>query len=90
MKHYRSAHTDEAPWGCEFEGCGKRFTESGKLIRHRRVHTGEKPFVCPIARCGAAYIQAHHLKNHKESVAFESNSAPPRAPQAAPFADARL
>ena len=40
--------------------CGKRFTQSGNLARHRMVHTQEKPFPCTQCskrfsqKCGAA------------------------------------
>ncbi|XP_044837595.1 zinc finger protein 497-like [Mauremys mutica] len=43
--------------------CGKVFTWSSHLERHRRVHTGERPYACP--ECGECFSQSAHLTKHR-------------------------
>ncbi|KAG6328686.1 hypothetical protein ID866_10403 [Astraeus odoratus] len=41
-RHVRSIHTNDAPWKCSFEGCGKTFNRPDNLKVHLKSHDGEK------------------------------------------------
>lgn len=49
------------PFVCKV--CGKIFTQSGNLSRHRLVHSQEKPFQCNV--CQKRFSQKSHLKTHQ-------------------------
>uniref|UniRef100_A0A4W5M2W9 Sp3b transcription factor n=1 Tax=Hucho hucho TaxID=62062 RepID=A0A4W5M2W9_9TELE len=74
-------HSGERPFVCNWMFCGKRFTRSDELQRHRRTHTGEKKFVC--AQCSKRFMRSDHLAKHikthqnKKGVASSSLSPPP-------------
>ncbi|KAG5843102.1 hypothetical protein ANANG_G00184930 [Anguilla anguilla] len=55
-------HTGERPFVCNWIFCGKRFTRSDELQRHRRTHTGEKRFECP--ECSKRFMRSDHLSKH--------------------------
>ena len=47
------------------EDCGRGFTQSGDLVKHRRVHTGETPYECPY--CARSFAQISNMKLHMAS-----------------------
>ncbi|KAM8895977.1 zinc finger protein 92 homolog [Lycaon pictus] len=43
--------------------CGRSFTRSSNLIKHRVVHSGEKPYACP--ECGKTFTRSSNLIKHQ-------------------------
>ncbi|XP_063101687.1 zinc finger protein 92 homolog [Cavia porcellus] len=43
--------------------CGKSFSRSSNLIKHRIVHSGEKPYACP--ECGKQFRRSFALLEHR-------------------------
>ena len=63
VKSKKRPHTDKKPYKCK--NCGKTFSQSSSLNKHRRTHTGEKPFKCK--DCGKAFSQSGNLQTHRRT-----------------------
>lgn len=66
-----SSSVGERPFVCQWVYCGKRFTRSDELQRHRRTHTGEKRFQCP--ECAKKFMRSDHLNKHIRTHSKQKN-----------------
>ena len=89
QRHYR-IHTNERPYGCEYEGCEKTFIQRSALTVHRRTHTGDKPHGCPYVGCGKCFsdVRSHlgrsFLPAHlliASNIVFQSSASSPHTHQ---------
>jgi uncharacterized Zn-finger protein len=63
---HERTHTGLKPLQCEH--CGKRFSESSNLSKHRRMHQAEKDkksHKCDFPGCDKTFVRFASLKNHK-------------------------
>ncbi|XP_062947501.1 zinc finger and SCAN domain-containing protein 29 [Cynocephalus volans] len=58
---HQISHQVENSYKCA--DCGKSFSRSARLIRHRRIHTGEKPYTCP--DCGKSFRDSSNFITHR-------------------------
>jgi hypothetical protein len=64
QRHHR-IHTNERPFQCTWEGCGKAFIQRSALTVHLRTHTGEKPHHCMHPGCGKSFSDSSSLARHR-------------------------
>lgn len=58
-------HLTVKTYRCPARSCGKRFTTSSNLARHRRLHGDElQPLVCPVPACAEIFTNQHKLQRH--------------------------
>ena len=69
-----SLFAGEKPFACQWDRCGRRFSRSDELSRHKRTHTGEKKFGCTV--CARRFMRSDHLAKHVKRHAREAG---PRA-----------
>lgn len=65
--------TGEKPFVCQWPECGRRFSRSDELSRHKRTHTGEKKFACNV--CGRRFMRSDHLAKHTKRHAKDNASS---------------
>ncbi|KNC98177.1 uncharacterized protein SPPG_06581 [Spizellomyces punctatus DAOM BR117] len=86
VERRRASSLPRRRYVCEVEGCGKNFSTSGHLSRHRRLHTGSKPHACPIPTCSSRFSRhdnmLQHYRGHVRKLEKASTKALPRGRRA--------
>ncbi|KAH8416526.1 hypothetical protein KR222_007686, partial [Zaprionus bogoriensis] len=59
LRGHRWKHT-----GIFCDICGKPFTQSGNMMRHRQRHSGIKPYKCQAPECDATFYTQKELTSH--------------------------
>ncbi|EGZ17132.1 hypothetical protein PHYSODRAFT_264371 [Phytophthora sojae] len=57
-------HSGEKPHVCPVRTCGKRFSTSGNLSRHKRLHGYIEPLECPVEGCLSSFPSNNKLEKH--------------------------
>lgn len=64
----------EKPFRCQWVDCGRSFSRSDELSRHKRTHTGEKKFACKV--CARRFMRSDHLAKHERRHARQTPPTP--------------
>jgi uncharacterized Zn-finger protein len=59
---HERTHTNEKPLECPT--CGKRFSESSNLAKHRKIHGERGLHICNFNGCGKSFHRLDQLKRH--------------------------
>jgi len=62
QRHYRTLHTNQKPFKCNWEKCSYATGEMRDLARHYATHTNLHNFICP--ECSYATNRKDSLMNH--------------------------
>jgi uncharacterized Zn-finger protein len=59
---HERTHTNEKPLECNI--CGKKFSESSNLAKHRKIHGERGLHACPVSGCSKSFHRLDQLKRH--------------------------
>ena len=63
LKRHMEKHTEESPWVCTTDNCGRIFKRKAELTAHEVTHTGET-FICEYPGCKFTNKDPRNVKRH--------------------------
>lgn len=54
-KRHELQHTNQYPYICPYESCGRVFKSASALQYHKKTHTQDRSFICPVEGCMKSY-----------------------------------
>lgn len=64
VKGHMRSHTNERPFVCSFDGCGRAFARQHDRKRHESLHNDDKPYQC--LGCDKKFARIDGLARHRE------------------------
>ncbi|KAI9340759.1 hypothetical protein DFJ73DRAFT_549174 [Zopfochytrium polystomum] len=67
---------------CTAKGCGKTFTTSGHLARHKRIHAGVYPYKCLLEDCSKRFSRQDNMMQHYRAHVVQAQPTEMQTPTA--------
>ena len=66
-QQHRLVHTFSKPFMCDVDGCEKRFTEKGSVLRHKRIVHEKLPGKYRCEQCDCVFMSSSRLRIHRRT-----------------------
>ncbi|KAG0552782.1 hypothetical protein BDA96_01G537000 [Sorghum bicolor] len=65
LRRHQSAHNDDMPYKCPWDGCNMAFKWSWDRAEHFKVHAGAKPYKCTTPGCSKIFKFVSDFTRHR-------------------------